>query len=109
MNQLHQLLQLGQQMQARLNEMQTQLAQKSITGSSGGGIVTAVVDGRGRLREIKIDPSVIEQDDVEMLEDLVVAAVTDAQAKARRWLEEEWARLAGNVLPWNLGHWLGGL
>lgn len=108
MNQLQQLLQMGQQMQARLNEMQTQLAQKTVAGTSGGGMVTAVADGRGRVREIRIEPSAVRPEDVEMLEDLVLAAVTDAQAKARRLYEEEFSRLTGGLLPWNLSGLFGG-
>lgn len=109
MNQLQQLLQMGQQMQARLSEMQTQLAQKTVSGASGGGMVTAIADGRGRIRQIKIEPSVLRSDDVEMLEDLIVAAVADAQVKARRLYEEELQRLTGGLLPWNLGQLLGGV
>lgn len=108
MNQLQQLLQMGQQMQARVSEMQTQLAQKTVSGMSGGGMVTAVVDGRGRLREVKIEPSVFDSDDVEMLEDLVCAAVADAQVKARKLYEEELSRLTGGLLPWNLSGLFGG-
>lgn len=108
MNNLQQLLQMGQQVQARLNEIQTQLAQQTVSGSSGGGMVTAVADGRGRIREIKIEPSAVRPDDVEMLEELVLAAVTDALAKARRLYEEELSRVAGGLTPWNLGGLFGG-
>lgn len=109
MNQLQQLMQMGQQMQARLSEMQTELAQKTVSGTSGGGMVTAVADGRGRIREIKIEPSLVQPDDVEMLEDLILAAVADAQVKARRLYEEELQRLTGGLLPWNLGGLFGGV
>ena len=109
MNQLQQLMQMGQQMQARLSEMQTELAQKTVSGTSGGGMVTAVADGRGRIREIKIEPSLVRPDDVEMLEDLILAAVGDAQVKARGLYEEELQRLTGGLLPWNLGSLFGGV
>lgn len=108
MNNLHQLFQLVQQGQARLTEMQTQLASRTITASSGGGLVRVVADGQGRIREVKIDPSVVDPGDVEMLEDLVQAAVADAQARARQLYEEEVNRMAGGMNPFNLGSLFGG-
>src|SRR6266496_3899248 len=73
---LSSLLQLGQQMQFRLSEIQSQLAQQTVTASAGGGVVQATADGRGQIRAIKIDPQALSQGDVEMLEDLVLAAVS---------------------------------
>lgn len=108
MNHFQQLLQMGQQVQARLNEIQTQLARQTVSGTSGGGMVTAIADGRGRIREIKIEPSVVRPDDVEMLEDLVIAAIADAQSKARQLYEEEFTRITGGLAPWTLGGGLGG-
>jgi hypothetical protein len=107
LNSFQQLLQMGQQVQARLNEIQTQLARQTVSGSSGGGMVTALADGRGRIREIKIEPSAVRPDEVEMLEELVLAAVADAQAKARRLYEEELSRITGGLAPWNLGGLFG--
>jgi len=108
MNNLHQLFQLVQQGQARLSEIQTQLASKTVTATSGGGLVKVVADGQGRVREVKIDPSVVNPEDVEMLEDLVQAAVSDAQARARELYEEEIGRMAGGLNPFNLGSLFGG-
>lgn len=108
MNNLHQLFQLVQQGQARLSEIQTQLASKTVTATSGGGLVKVVADGQGRIREVKIDASVVDPDDVEMLEDLVQAAVSDAQARARELYEEEIGRMAGGLNPFNLGSLFGG-
>ncbi len=108
MNNLHQLFQLVQQGQARLSEIQTQLASKTVTATSGGGLVKVVADGQGRIREVKIDPSVVNPEDVEMLEDLVQAAVSDAQARARELYEEEIGRMAGGLNPFNLGSLFGG-
>src|SRR6266571_3143116 len=71
---LSSLLQLGQQMQFRLSEIQSQLAQQTVTCSAGGGMVEATADGRGQIRAIKIDPQAIAGD-VEMLEDLVLEGV----------------------------------
>lgn len=109
MNSFQQLFQLGQQVQARLTEIQTQLAAKTVTATSGGGLVTVVADGQGRIREIKIDPSVVDPSDTEMLEELVHAAVSEAQARARKLYEEEVNRMAGGLAPFNLGNLFGGM
>jgi DNA-binding YbaB/EbfC family protein len=92
-----QLLQMGQQVQARLAQIQTELGQKTVTVSSGGGMVTATADGRGKLRSLKIDPSVVSAGDVEMLEDLVLAAVAEAQTRAQQLYEDEMRKLSGGL------------
>jgi DNA-binding YbaB/EbfC family protein len=98
-----QLLQLGQQMQGRLTQMQTELAQQTVTGSAGGGMVTAIADGRGQIRSVKIDPTVASDGDVEMLEDLVLAAVGDAQRKAQELYRSEMSKITGGLpLPFQL-------
>ena len=98
-----QILQLGQQMQVKLNQMQTELAQRTVSGSAGGGMVKATVDGRGQLRSLKIDSSVVTGSDVEMLEDLVVAAVSDAQRRAEEMYRDELRKAAGGLpLPFQL-------
>jgi nucleoid-associated protein EbfC len=75
--------------------MQTELGQKTVSCSSGGGMVTVTADGRGRIRALKIDPTVVESGDVEMLEDLVLAAVSEAQTRAQSVYEEEMRKLSG--------------
>ncbi len=103
MTDFQQILQMGQQVQARLHQLQTELVEKTVTSSSGGGMVTATADGRGRLRGIRIDPSVIEAGDAEMLEDLVMAAVSEVQNRAHQFYEEEMRRLSGGLpLPFDL-------
>lgn len=98
-----QLLQLGQQVQGRLTQMQAELAQRQVSGSAGGGMVTATVDGRGAVRAIHIDPSVAADGDVEMLEDLVLAAVADAQRRAEEMYREELRKATGGLpLPFQL-------
>ncbi len=100
---LSQLFQLGQQVQGRLMQMQTELSQQTVTGSAGGGMVTATADGRGQIRSIKIDPTATADGDLEMLEDLVVAAVTDAQRKAEELYKGELKKLTGGMpLPFQL-------
>jgi DNA-binding YbaB/EbfC family protein len=103
MTNLQQLFQMGQQVQARLTELQTELGTRTVTSSSGGGMVTVTADGRVRVRSIKIDKTVVDPQDVEMLEDLVQAAVSEAQQRAQQMYEEELKKLAGGLpLPFGL-------
>ena len=97
MNNLQQLMQMGQQLQARMTKLQESLGAQKITASSGGGMVNATVDGKGEVKEIRIDPTCVDKNDVEMLEDLVVAAVSQAQAKARELYEQEMKKAAGGL------------
>jgi nucleoid-associated protein EbfC len=94
---IQQLLQMGQQVQARLSQLQTELGQKTVSCTSGGGMVTATADGRGRIRSLKIDPSVVEAGDLDMLEDLVLAAVSEAQSRAQQVYDEEMRKLSGGL------------
>lgn len=99
---LSQLLQLGQQMQVKLTQMQSELSQRTVTGSSGGGMVKATVDGRGRVRALAIDPGATTGD-AEMLEDLVLAAITDAQRRAEELYRDELKKATGGLpLPFQL-------
>ena len=94
---------MGQQVQAKLNQLQTELGNRTVTSSSGGGMVTVTEDWRGQIRSIKIDPSVVTPGDVEMLEDLVVAAVRDAQQRAEAVAQDEMKKLYGGFnLPFSL-------
>jgi DNA-binding YbaB/EbfC family protein len=97
------MLQQAQEMQGRLQQMQQELESKTVTASSGGGMVTATADGKGQLRSIRIDPTVVKAEDVEMLEDLVIAAVSEAQKKAGEMAQEEMQKLTGGLsLPFRL-------
>ncbi len=91
------MLQQAQEMQGRLQQMQQELENKTVTASSGGGMVTATADGKGQVRSIRIDPTVVKADDVEMLEDLVIAAVSEAQKKAGEMAQEEMQKLTGGL------------
>ena len=97
MNNLQQLMQMGQQLQARITKLQETLGSQKVTASAGGGMVSATVDGKGEVKQIRIDPACVDQNDVEMLEDLVVAAVSQAQTKARQLYEEEMKKAAGGL------------
>jgi nucleoid-associated protein EbfC len=102
-NNFQQILQMGQQVQARLSQLQTELGQRSVSCSSGGGMVTATADGRGKIRSLKIDPAAVEGGDIELLEDLVLAAVTEAQTRAQSLYEDEMKKLSGGFsLPFQL-------
>lgn len=94
---MQKLLQMGQQMQSQMSQIQENLDKREISASSGGGMVTVTVDGKGEIRRIRIDPTVVDPADVEMLEDLVLAAVSEAQGKARGSYEEEMRKLAGGL------------
>ncbi len=103
MTDFSQLLQLGQQMQGKITQMQTELTQRSVTGSAGGGMVTVTADGKGQIRDVKIDPGIVQDGDVEMLEDLVTAAVTDAQRRAEEIYKDELRKVTGGLpLPFQL-------
>lgn len=80
---MQQLMKQAQKMQADMLAAQQELAEAEVTGSAGGGLVSAVVTGAMELRSVTIDPSVIDPDDVETLQDLVVAAVRDANRAAQ--------------------------
>lgn len=97
------ILQQAQQMQSKMQEMQEELGQRSVTGTAGGGMVTVEADGKGTIRKIKLDPSIVNARDVEMLEDLIVVAVSDAQKKANEVAQAEMGKLTGGMnLPFKL-------
>lgn len=101
MDNLQQLMQMGQQLQTKVADLQERLDGQQIEASAGGGIVRATVDGKGAIKALTIDPAVVDPADVEMLEDLVLAAVTEAQNKARSLYEDEMKKVTGG-LPMNL-------
>lgn len=86
-----------QQMQNRLAKIQEELAETIVEGTAGGGVVTAKVTGGREFEGIKIDPSAVDPDDVEMLEDLVTAAIQDAMTKAGTLAEERMSVLTGGM------------
>ncbi|HET8524859.1 MAG TPA: YbaB/EbfC family nucleoid-associated protein [Thermomicrobiales bacterium] len=86
-----------QQMQNRLAKIQEELAETVVEGTAGGGVVTAQVTGAREFKGIKIDPGAVDPDDVEMLEDLITAAITDAMAKAQSLSEDKLGALTGGI------------
>ena len=97
------ILQQAQEMQGKLQQVQEELQQQTVTASAGGGMVTVEANGQGTVRSVKIDPSVVNPADVEMLEDLVLVAVTEVQKKARALHEASVSTLTGGLnLPFKL-------
>ena len=98
------LQRMAMQMQQEMARIQAELADAEVEGSAGGGAVRAVVTGKQEVRSISIDPGAVDPDDVDMLQDLVVAAINDALDASRRLAEEKMAAVTGG-----LGGGLGGL
>lgn len=94
---MNQMLQQAQALQRKLAKAQEEIAQLEVTGSAGGGTVNANVSGAGDLLSIQIDPEAVDPDDVEMLQDLVVAAVNDGLRRARELEQEKLGGLAGGL------------
>lgn len=92
-----QLMEQAQKMQQQLAAAQEELAAAEVQGSAGGGLVSAIVSGDGRLLSVVIDPSVIDPEDAETLQDLVVAAVRDANRGASVLAEQAMGPLAGGL------------
>jgi len=99
---MQQIMQQAQQLQQRLLAAQEELAAAEVTGTAGGGLVTAIMSGDGELTALTIDPRAVDPDDTETLSDLVVAAIRDASSRAKGLAAEKMGPLAG-------GAGLGGL
>jgi DNA-binding YbaB/EbfC family protein len=91
------LLKQAQEMQSRMAKIQEELAQKTVDGSAGGGMVQVTVNGQLALTAIKIDPSVINSEEKEMLEDLIMAAINDGMRKARDMASTEMSKITGGL------------
>jgi len=94
------LFKQAQQFQAKIAKLQEELGEKTVETSAGGGMVTVVANGRQEVLSIKIDPEVIHSEEAEMLQDLILAAVNDALARAKSMVNEEMGKLThGLNLP----------
>lgn len=91
------LMKKAQEVQSRVAQAQQDLARRSVEGSAGGGMVTAVATGELRIREIRIEPALLAGEDRAMLQDLVAAAVNAALAAAQKMVQEELQRVAGQA------------
>lgn len=94
---LQQLMEQAQQMQQQMAQAQAELADAELTGTAGGGLVAVTVNGTGDVRSIKIDPKAVDPDDVETLEDLIVAAMRNASEQARELTERTFGPLTGGL------------
>ncbi len=97
MKNLGNLMKQAQEMQAKMAEMQARLAEMMIDGASGGGLVSVTLNGKGEMKAISIDPSLLDPAEPEILEDLVKAAHGDAKTKAEARMAEEMKALTGGL------------
>ena len=91
------IMKQAQQMQRRMAELQEELATKQVEASAGGGMITAVVSGKQELLGLRIDPTAVDPEDVEMLQDLVIAAVNEAIKQSQKMAQEEMSKLTGGM------------
>lgn len=91
------MMKQAQKLQAKIFQVQEEMAGKTVEGSAGGGMVIAVANGKQEIISVKIDPEVVNRDDVEMLEDLVTAAVNDALKRAQQMISEEIGKITGGM------------
>ncbi|SMF07609.1 hypothetical protein SAMN06265365_102238 [Tistlia consotensis] len=97
MKNLGQLMKQAQQMQSKMAELQEKLAEQELEGQAGGGMVRVTVNGKNEVKAVKIDPSLVDPNDVEVLEDLILAAFNDARAKVERFSQEAMKELTGGL------------
>lgn len=82
-----------------MKQAQDELAALEIDGQSGGGLVKVTLDGKGEVRRVRIDPSLVKSDEVEILEDLIVAAAADAKSKSDEAMQSKMSEVTGGMLP----------
>jgi DNA-binding YbaB/EbfC family protein len=92
---IQQFLQLGQQMQGRLQQLQADLADRLIEVTAGGGLVRVTADGRGQVRSLDLDPEAFAQRDAELLADLILSAIAEAQRRAAETAQAEMRKVQG--------------
>jgi len=97
MKNLGQMMKQAQQLQAKMNDLQEQLAKTEVTGASGGGMVQVTLNGRGEMLRVKIDPSLVDPNEAEILEDLILAAFKDAKTKVEATVAERMSELTGGL------------
>lgn len=103
MTDIFKMLEQFKGMQSRMEQAQEELGRRTFTATAGGGMVTAEVDGKLSVRNIKLDRSIVNPEDPELLEELIVIAIADAQRKAAVVMQEELAKVTGGMeLPFKL-------
>ena len=94
------MMKKAEELQKKMAEMQDEAGRATVEGRSGGGLVTVTLSGKGEMKGLKIDPSLFKEDDVEVLEDLIVAAHTEAKGKAEQMMQQKMAEMTqGLPLP----------
>ncbi len=91
------LMKQAQKMQAKMMALQEELAEKTVEATAGGGMVTVVVNGKQEVLSLKIDPEVVDRQEIEMLQDLIIAAVNEAIRRAQQMCTEEMKKLTGGM------------
>lgn len=94
------MMKQAQQMQAKMQQMQDELEEREVEASAGGGVIKVVATGKKEIKSIEIDEAVVDPDDIEMLQDLVIAAVNEALSKADEMMQTEMGKITGGL---NLG------
>ena len=97
MKNLGQMMKQAQEMQAKMAELQKRLESEEVTGTSGGGMVSVTLTGKGAARRVAIDPKLMNADEREVLEDLIVAAINDARVKVDARLAEAMSSITGGL------------
>ncbi len=91
------ILKQAQQMHTRIAQLQEEMAAKTVEGSSGGGMVNIVMNGKQEILSVRIDPEVVNREDIEMLQDLIAAAVNEAIRKSHEMMQEEMKKITGGL------------
>ena len=91
------IMKQAKMMQEKLGKIQEEMANKTIEASAGGGMITAVINGRQEIVSIKIDPEVVNPEDIEMLEDLILAAVNEGIKRSQEMMAEEMSKITGGT------------
>ena len=97
MKNLGQLMKQAQEMQTKMEEMQTRLAETEVEGAAAAGMIRVTLNGKHEVKGVRIDPSLVDAEEVEVLEDLIVAAFNDARAKVEAFNEEEMSKVTGGL------------
>ena len=97
MNNFSDMMKKAQEMQKKMQEIQDSLSSLEVEGSSGGGIVKIIMNCKNEVKKIDIDPSIIKNDEKEVMEDLIIAALNDAKSKAEEKSQEEMKKLTGGL------------
>jgi len=97
MGNINKLMKQAQQMQGQMAKVQEELAQKEVEGQAGGGAVTVTMTGKMEITAVKINPEIVDPDDVDMLEDTLLAAIREAHRRASEMVEEEMGKVTGGM------------